>query len=159
VVLSTTGVAVNLAASLLETNPETVDETRTVLGMLARRFVQTIIRPEVIQMRRLVIAEAERFPGMGRTFYAEGPARFITTIAPWLKGQMDAGLLRPADPELAAHHFTWLVVSVPWNEALFCASDVSFSETELNRYADTGVDTFLTGYSLTRPTPKKTSRT
>lgn len=60
---------------------------------------------------------------------------------------MDAGLLRPADPLLAAHHFTWLVISVPWNKALFCASDVTFIPAELNHYADAGVEAFLAAYS------------
>lgn len=49
-------------------NPATAEQTRAALSVLARRFIQTIIRPEVIQMRRLVIAGAERFPGMGRTY-------------------------------------------------------------------------------------------
>lgn len=147
VVLNTSGAAADLAGSLLESNPVTADQTRAVLGVLARRFVQTIIRPEVIQMRRLVIAEAERFPGMGRRYYAEGPERFTATIAPWLRDRMNAGLLRPADAQLAAHHFTWLVISVPWNQALFCASEVSFTAAELNHFADAGVDAFLAGYS------------
>jgi TetR/AcrR family transcriptional repressor of mexJK operon len=147
VVLNTSGTAAGLAASLLDSNPNTAEETRAVLGMLARRFIQTIIRPEVIQMRRLVIAEAERFPGMGRRYYEEGPERFTATIAPWLKNRMDSGLLRPGDEQLAAHHFTWLVISVPWNKALFCASDITFTIAELNHFADAGVEAFLAGYS------------
>jgi TetR/AcrR family transcriptional regulator, mexJK operon transcriptional repressor len=97
-------------------------------------------------MRRLVIAEAERFPGMGRRYYAEGPGRFTATIAPWLQDRMDAGLLRAADPKLAAHHFTWLVISVPWNQALFCASEVTFTAAELSNFADAGTEAFLAGY-------------
>jgi TetR/AcrR family transcriptional regulator, mexJK operon transcriptional repressor len=151
VVLSTSGLAAGLAVSLLDSHPSTAEETRAVLAVLARRFIQTIIRPEVIQMRRLVIAETERFPGMGRTYYAEGPERFTTTIAPWLKDRMDAGLLRPADPQLAAHHFTWLVISVPWNKALFCASDATFTAAELNHFADAGVEAFLAGYLIPGP--------
>ena len=147
VVLNASGAAADLAASLLDTSPATAAQTRAALSALARRFVQTIIRPEVIQMRRLVIAEAERFPGMGRTYYAEGPERFTATIAPWLKNRMDASLLRPADPLLAAHHFTWLVISVPWNKALFCASDITFTPAELNHYADTGTEAFLAAYA------------
>lgn len=147
VVLNTSGAAADLAASLLDSNPATAEQAQAALSVLAHRFIQTIIRPEVIQMRRLVIAEAERFPGMGRTYYAEGPERFTATIAPWLKNRMDAGLLRPADPLLAAHHFTWLVISVPWNKSLFCASDVTFTPDELNHYADAGVEAFLAAYS------------
>jgi TetR/AcrR family transcriptional regulator, mexJK operon transcriptional repressor len=36
VVLNTSGAATDLAASLLESNPATADETRAVLGVLAR---------------------------------------------------------------------------------------------------------------------------
>ncbi len=34
----------------------------------------------------MLMAEAERFPGFGNRYYAEGPERYVGTIEPWLQG-------------------------------------------------------------------------
>src|SRR5439155_24400616 len=41
------------------------------------RFMQ----PRILQLRRLVIGEAGRFPELGRTFYEQGPGRTIAALA------------------------------------------------------------------------------
>ena len=39
---------------------------------LARRQLAKVMQPQVLQLRRLVIGEATRFPELGRTFYELG---------------------------------------------------------------------------------------
>ena len=41
---------------------------------LARRQLITVMQPQLLSLRRLVIAESRRFPELGRTFYERGPA-------------------------------------------------------------------------------------
>jgi TetR/AcrR family transcriptional regulator, mexJK operon transcriptional repressor len=48
---------------------------------LARRQLAGVMQPRLLQLRRLVIAEADRFPELGGTFYARGPQRTITALA------------------------------------------------------------------------------
>ena len=40
---------------------------------LARQLLRRVMQPRILQLRRLVIGEAGRFPELGRTFYEQGP--------------------------------------------------------------------------------------
>ena len=67
------------------------------------------MQPRLLQLRRLVIGEAGRFPELGRTFYERGPGR--TMAAPGRapssaspRGRCSSSTTRA----LAAAHFNWL---------------------------------------------------
>jgi TetR/AcrR family transcriptional regulator, mexJK operon transcriptional repressor len=51
------------------------DSTDPAAGLrdLARALLAQVIQPTVMQLRRLVIGEAGRFPELGRLFYDSGP--------------------------------------------------------------------------------------
>src|SRR5215216_5550769 len=74
---------------------------------LARQLLRQVMQPRILQLRRLVIAEAGRFPELGRTFYEQGPGRTITALATVLERLAERGVLQPDDPLLAAAHFNW----------------------------------------------------
>jgi TetR/AcrR family transcriptional repressor of mexJK operon len=116
------------------------------LRELARRQLARVMQPRLLQLRRLVIGEASRFPELGRTFYEQGPGRTITAIAAAFEGLAERGLLRVDDPVLAAAHFNWLVMSIPLNQAMLCGDDPRPGPAELERYADAGVRAFLAAY-------------
>lgn len=48
---------------------------------LARRQLARVMQPRLLELRRLVIGEANRFPELGRTFYERGPGRTIDALA------------------------------------------------------------------------------
>jgi TetR/AcrR family transcriptional repressor of mexJK operon len=114
------------------------------LRRFARMHVADVTRPHLIQLRRLIIAEAEQFPELAAAWYANGPARAHTTLARHFSALAGRGLLRVDDALLAAEHFNWLVLSIPLNQAMF--QPVSFTVAELNRFADEGVRVFLAAY-------------
>src|SRR5215208_5131419 len=105
--------------------------------------VEADLRGLARQLRRLVIAEAGRFPELGRTFYEQGPGRTITALATVLERLAERGVLQPDDPLLAAAHFNWLVMSIPLNRAMLLGDDEPPAAADLNRYADAGVRAFL----------------
>jgi TetR/AcrR family transcriptional repressor of mexJK operon len=113
---------------------------------LARRQIAAVMQPRLLQLRRLVIAEAGRFPELGRTFYERGPGRTIGALATVFEGLAARGQLEVEDPRLAATHFNWLIMSSPINEAMLLGRDEPPAATELDRYADTGVRAFLAAY-------------
>jgi TetR/AcrR family transcriptional regulator, mexJK operon transcriptional repressor len=113
---------------------------------LARRQLRLVMRPRVLQLRRLVIAEAGRFPDLGRVFYERGPGRTIAALARAFARLAERGVLRAGDPELAAQHFNWLVMSIPLNEAMLLGRDEAPPEAELRRHADAGARAFLAAY-------------
>jgi AcrR family transcriptional regulator len=111
---------------------------------LARRQLTAVMQPRLLQLRRLVIGESARFPELGRTFHERGPARAVATLATAFERLAERGVLKPADPRLAAAHFNWLIMSAPLNEAMLLGRDEP--PADLDRYAEAGVRAFLAAY-------------
>jgi AcrR family transcriptional regulator len=114
---------------------------------LARRQLAMVMQPRLLQLRRLVIGEAARFPELGRTFYERGPERTIDALAGVFEQLAQRGALDVDDPRLAAAHFNWLVMSIPLNQAMLRGTDKPASPEELDRYADAGVRAFVRAYA------------
>jgi TetR/AcrR family transcriptional repressor of mexJK operon len=117
------------------------------LRHLARRHIASIVKPEVMRVRRMVIGEADRFPELARTWSQTGVERGLAKLAERLADLSRRGLLRVEDPALAAQHFNWLILSIPMNTAMF-DPDAQFTREELERYADEGVGVFLAAYGV-----------
>ena len=113
---------------------------------LARRQLALVMQPQIIQLRRLVIGEAGRFPELGRSFYERGPGRTIAALATTFEQLAARGILQLDDPILAAAHFNWLIMSIPLNQAMLLGHDEPPAATELDRWADAGVRVFLAAY-------------
>jgi TetR/AcrR family transcriptional repressor of mexJK operon len=120
----------------------------TGLKRLARRYIATVVQPDALRLRRLVIGEAGRFPDLARTYYERVPRQVIAALAAQLQQLADRGLLRLDDAVLAANHFAWLVLGAPLDEALFRTEAEIPSSAELERLADAAVDVFLAAYAV-----------
>ena len=112
----------------------------------ARRQLRAVMQPRLLQLRRLVIGEAGRFPQLGRLFYERGPGRTIDALATLFERLASRGALELDDPGLAAAHFNWLVMSIPLNQAMLLGEHEPATPAELDRYADAGVRAFLAAY-------------
>ncbi|GAA3739888.1 AcrR family transcriptional regulator [Spinactinospora alkalitolerans] len=112
----------------------------------ARITVTGIMNPEVLQMRRLVMAEADRFPDIGRDYYRRSWGRTIELLARSLARLAERGLLTVSDPERAAHMFTWLVVSIPLQRTAFMGNTATYTQAELDAIADEGARVFLAAH-------------
>lgn len=121
------------------------DEPREGLGRLAGKFLTALTQPDLLRLRRLVIANAERFPEVGRDWFSRGFGRVLQTLAGAFQRYVANGRLRMDDPLLAADHFAGLVLWIPLNRAMFSGS-CETDPAELVRYADAAVDAFLRGY-------------
>ena len=122
------------------------DDVEADLRRFARRHVVDVVQPHLVRLRRIIIAEAERFPELARTWYEAGPERAHATLAEQFRALADRGLLRIDDALLAAQHFNWLILSIPLNEAMFRGGDTRFAAADLERWADEGVRVFLAAY-------------
>lgn len=121
------------------------DDPREGLGRLASKFLTALMQPDLLRLRRLVIANAERFPEVGQGWFTSGFGRVLQTLSGAFQRYVANGRLRMDDPLLAADHFAGLVLWIPVNRAMFsgnCDSDPA----ELARYATAAVDAFLRGY-------------
>jgi TetR/AcrR family transcriptional repressor of mexJK operon len=113
---------------------------------LARRQLALVLQPRLMQLRRLVIGEVGRFPELGRTFYERGQGRTGAALATAFERLAARGELDLEDPDLAATHFNWLIMSAPVNRAMLLGDEEIPAAADLDRYADSGVRAFLAAY-------------
>lgn len=121
------------------------DDPDAGLRDLARRLLDDAMQPRRLALRRLVIAEAGRFPALGRAFDERGPGRTVGALTLAFERLTARGRLRGDDPRLAAQHFIALVVSIPLDRAMLHGSEPP-DRAELERHADAGVTAFLAAY-------------
>jgi TetR/AcrR family transcriptional repressor of mexJK operon len=141
--------AVDESRDPVEAELATLEPSEDIAGdlrRLARRQLDSILEPRLLALRRLVIAEAERFPDLGRTFYERGFGRSSAQVAEALARLSDGGALRIDDPQLAAAHLSWLTLSAPVNRAMLLGPSGIPPKAEIDRYIDTGVRVFLAAY-------------
>lgn len=129
---------------LVATLPATQDLPRD-LQRFARRHLADLMDPNLIRIRRRIIAEAERFPDLAATWYDNGPAAGIDTLATIFSALHQRGLLRVDNPIRAGEQFNWLVL-IPLNRAMFVIEPLP-EPYELERAADDAVAIFLAAYS------------
>ena len=117
----------------------------------ARVFLSELMQPDLLRLRRLVIANADRFPEVGRAWYANGFERVLATLAAELQRLQDRGLLEIESAGVAADHFVGLLLWIPINKAMFTGDVQSTTPKELHEYADLAVRTFLRAYAKREP--------
>ena len=130
---------------------DTLIETRALkrdLSHLGQQFTALLMDPQLLRLRRLIIANADRMPELGRTWYEQGFERVLATLATCFAGLAKRGLLYAEDPLIAAHHFVGLLLWIPVNQAMFTGSEQPYTKAELDRYAVAAVNAFLAAYSV-----------
>lgn len=116
------------------------------LRVFARQHIALVTQPHLIRLRRMVIAEANRFPEIARLWHRSGPERGHAKLATQIDQLAKRGLVQATDSLLAAQHLNYLILSVPLNEALFTGRDRPYSRRQLQRYADEAVRVFMAAY-------------
>ncbi len=109
-------------------------------------YADTVMRPDMLSLARLIIGEVSRFPEIGRAYQASGPDHLLRGIMRYLEEQRDTGRLAFDDAELAAQDLWGLILSAPRTQALYMPDAVPDRDT-LNRYISNGLRVFLRAYS------------
>ncbi len=145
VVESMTGEASGrVQAAMIE--PDDPAQVSAQLQAHADRLLDIVLTPRLLQLRRLVIGEASRFPELGRALYDGGPGRSIAILAATFARWAERGLLSVDDPVMAASHFNWLIMGEPINQAMFRGDDPFPDPATRKAHVVEGVRVFLAGY-------------
>jgi TetR/AcrR family transcriptional repressor of mexJK operon len=75
------------------------------LTRYAEHFLRFTLSPKVIALNRIIIAEAPRFPEVGRIFFDQGPRRRHQALAEFLVEKMRQGQMRIGDAQTASTQF------------------------------------------------------
>ena len=119
------------------------DDAQEALRSITRSLATIIVTPQVVRLRRVVIAETDRFPDLAAEWYRLGPGQTVDRLVGFL-GELD-GLTIP-DPRVAAEQLLWLVASEPLNRLMFTPSGTTVSAAELERTASRAFDVFWRAY-------------
>jgi len=120
------------------------------IALLAERFAGSILSPRVQRLRRLVIAEAVRFPHLGRLYWEGGFAPTLESVAACLEVLDHRGLLAIPDPSAAAQHFAGLLLWIPGNRTMFLVEEPG-DPAGLRAEIDAGCAAFLRAYAPSEP--------
>jgi AcrR family transcriptional regulator len=118
---------------------------RDVLTMAARQMITIFTTRFSQRIFRVCVAEADRFPELGRKFYESGPAAARGHLIDFLTEAQTRGELRISDMTLAADQFLELCKADIFARAVFGISS-SFTTEETDRVALGAVETFLARY-------------
>ena len=148
IILGVTATAERFAAELPAeaVGLRTAEELEPGLRALARRYLASVINPQVLALRRLMIGEAHRFPELAATYYERAPARVLAALADLFDRLGERRLLTVEDPRQAADHFAFLVLGSPLNRGMFHIDTDSADSEQLAPSADRAVAVFLAAY-------------
>jgi TetR/AcrR family transcriptional regulator, mexJK operon transcriptional repressor len=149
IVLGITDAAARFADDLVP-RLHAADDVPDTLRDLARRLLRDVTRPQVLQLRRLLISEAGRFPELAREYHRRAPGRVLTALTTAFAELAARGAVTVPDPRLAAEHFAFLVLGATLDRAMFEPAQSPPSDAERDRAADAGVRVFLAAYGDAR---------
>ena len=126
-------------------NVEGQGNAREVLSSVAGRMVRFFMSPVGMQVYRIIVGEAQRFPEIGREFYDHGPGMVREKLKGFLQHGVESGELVIDDLDLAADQLPELCKAGLHMQMVLGLRD-TVSEGEIDRVVDGAVDMFLCKY-------------
>jgi AcrR family transcriptional regulator len=119
-------------------------DLRETLLRFGHQLMTIYMSPALIGVYRTVVAEANRYPDLGRTFYDCGPARATKRLAEVLEGAKARGEVRADDCVRVADHFVGLIRDNLHLQVVLGLRPPP-DEKETQEVVLSAVDVFLTG--------------
>ena len=118
---------------------------RQALMRIGTEFLEVLVDPERVRIFRMMVAETDRFPELGRVFYRAGPLVMQDCLAAFLAEAAAEGKLVIEDSGLAARQLLSLIKSDLHLRCLF-DSGTRPSSADCERQVAAAVETFLKAY-------------
>lgn len=120
-----------------------------VLRTLGRRFLGNMLSKDMLALFRILVAEAHRFPTLGRAVQSAGPGPSCNVLATYFREMTARGVLAVAEPDIAADQFFGaLLGGVHFRRLL--GVEKAPSEAEIERRVAAVVDAFLAAHAPSR---------
>ncbi len=125
---------------------EQIEDLELDLISIAVSYATGVVSPDVVRLRRLVIAEAVHFPQLAATYFAQAPQRGLAAVAKGLSSLVARDLLAIDGLDIAAMQFAYLVLGPLIDQALFLPT-TEITSGQIEQHATTGVKSFLRMYT------------
>lgn len=126
---------------------KTGQSARATLTDIAERMTSFFLSDLGQRVFRICVAEADRFPEIGRTFYQSGPELARRRMKEYLQDAVARGEFEIDDCQLAADQFAELCKADLFPRLMFNVTD-SVTEAEVARVIAGAVDMFLARYGV-----------
>ena len=131
---------------LSEAEIESGGDLRTALTRIGERFLGLILTPQSVSTYRLVTAECERFPEVGRALYESGIRENHRRMGEFLENARQAGQLRKdVDTAVAAEQFFDLCLAGIHRRRLWNITRHA-TESEIRANVANAVSTFMRAF-------------
>ena len=118
---------------------------RAGLTRLGQDYVRLLQQPFMVPLFRVIIAEVEHFPELGRELYERGKKPWLDRVAAYLEEEVRARTLKVADIALATRQFAGMINDVVfWPR--FLIKDLAVTEAQAKQVVKGAVETFLARY-------------
>ncbi|OCC22407.1 TetR family transcriptional regulator [Croceicoccus estronivorus] len=124
------------------------------LSRFCHKLLEKITSPDGIALSRLVIAEAGRFPEVGRIFYDRAPKQTVALLADFLSGAMERGQIRSDDPSNCAQFLMHLCVSRCQQQLWLRLTD-TLGPDDIAAEVERTMDLFMRTYAVHKPAPER----
>ncbi len=115
------------------------------LLLFGKSVLDAVLLPRTLDLTRLMIAEAVRFPDLAQTIWSSGHEQPAIVLAEWIAHQQEKGVLRKGEPPLLlARQFVDLAIADAQLRALI---DIP-PEFDNDKSLQAAVDTFLQGQAV-----------
>jgi AcrR family transcriptional regulator len=114
------------------------------LRRLAVALLDVLLQERHLASQRLLIAEAARFPAIGRAWFESGPERSRSIIAQFIEQQQRTGRLRRTDPHQSATLFHDMVTFDLLYRAMLVGKP---RDDEIRQRIEAAIDAFLHAFA------------
>ena len=122
------------------------DDVPAALRQTAVRLSEIVLSEPIVNIRRLLIGVADRFPALVQDYYERAPGRMLITLAEAFGELHRRGLLHIEDANLAAEQFAYLAIGAALDRALFGIPEADTSGLERTARAIHGAEVFYRAY-------------
>lgn len=119
---------------------------REGLRVLADAVLTIVLGKDALALHRLIIAESQAFPAIGRAWVVAGPERTYRFCADFIEAHQQAGRLRLADPNRAAVFFHDMLTG-DLEHRILVGERTMPDAAERDRLIDAVIDVFTRGYA------------
>ena len=130
----------------LDADLSRVNDVRAVLHEFGCRLLGCMISDEVVSLTRVVFAETQHNPELGRLFLKHGPERTQHRLALFIENACGRGELHIDDPAMAARVFLSLVLGDLAIKNLCRVTPTSMSPDEIDTRVQLAANVFLSHY-------------
>lgn len=132
--------------------PAPGDPRRGLTG-IGRDYADLLQQRQTIDLFRVTIAEAPRFPELGRELYERGKKPYLDRLRVYLEREIAAGTLAIDDIPVAKRQFLGMINDVVFWPRLLIV-DLEITREEARAIVGQAVETFLARYGRAAAMPK-----